>query len=63
MDNSSKSSLDTKVGAWPGDEMDREGVGNNATGTIGGFFNVDGLQADGTAMERNWRWRRSERTA
>jgi hypothetical protein len=25
-------------------------VGNNTTGTTG-FFNVDGLQADGTAME------------
>jgi hypothetical protein len=50
MENSSKSSLGAEVGAWQGGEMDREGVENNTTGTIG-FFNVDGLQVDGTAME------------
>ena len=49
MDNSSKSSLDTEVGAWQGDEMDREGVENNTTGTIG-FFNVDGLQLRAAAL-------------
>jgi hypothetical protein len=31
MDNSSKNSLDTEVGAWQGDEVDRERVGEITT--------------------------------
>ena len=50
MDSTSKSGMDTEAGAWQGDEMDRTGGENSTIGTVG-FFNVDGLQVDGTAME------------
>ena len=50
MDSICKSSLDIETGSWQGDEMNRTGGEDGTIGTIG-FFNVDGLQVDGTAME------------